>query len=131
MTITVSTADPRSCKALALLEGAEQWLKIRRKSDGVKFYVIPGSAGHVYWTNCGACSCPDAQQRGSVCKHITAVKLHVAKVQAERPARRSRPLADGGAAHLQVMRAAGEWPALSAETKALAAEYTSIFGSDE
>ena len=94
MTITVSTADPRSCKALALLEGADQWLKIRRKSDGARFYVIPGSAGHVYWTNCGECSCPDSQQRQVECKHITAVKLHVAKVQAERPARRSSPLAD-------------------------------------
>jgi len=131
MTITVSTADPRSCKALALLKGAEQWLKIRRKGDGVKFYVIPGSQGHVYWTNCAECSCPDAQQRGSVCKHITAVKLHVAKVQAERPARRSHPLADGGAAHLAVKRAADEWPSVSPEVAAKAASYHSIFGSDE
>ena len=76
MTITVSTENPRSCKALALLEGADTWLKIRRKSDGAKFYVIPGSAGHVYWTNCGECSCPDNQHRGVECKHITAVKLY-------------------------------------------------------
>ncbi len=94
MTITVSTADPRSCKALALLEGAAQWLKIRRKGDGVKFYVIPGSAGHVYWTNRGECSCPDSPHRGLECKHITAVKLHVAKVQAEWPVRRSHPLVE-------------------------------------
>ena len=93
MVVTVSTADPRSCKALALLEGADTWLKVRRKSDGAKFYVIPGSQGHVYWTNCGECSCPDAQQRGSVCKHQTAVKLYCAKVQAERSARRSCSLA--------------------------------------
>ena len=45
MTITVSTTDPRSCKALALLESVDKWLRIRRKGDGVKFYVIPGSAG--------------------------------------------------------------------------------------
>src|SRR5215212_9211516 len=94
VTITVSTENPRSCKALALLEGTEQWLKIRRKGDGAKFYVIPGSQGHVYWTNCGECSCPDSQHRGVECNHITAVKLYVAKVQAERPARRSRPLAE-------------------------------------
>jgi predicted nucleic acid-binding Zn finger protein len=129
MTITVSTENPRSCKALALLEGAEQWLKIRRKGDGVKFYVIPGSQGHVYWTNCGECSCPDFQHRGVECKHITAVKLHVAKVQAERPVRRS--LAAGGAAHLAVQRAAGSWPAVSPEVASKAAEYRSIFGSDE
>jgi SWIM zinc finger len=142
MVVTVSTENPRSCKALALLRSAEQWLKIRRKSDGVKFYVIPGSAGHVYWTNCGECSCPDFQHRGSECKHITAVRLYVAKVQGERPVRRSHSLADaeplpcsschnyhrtdaerlkahpdacrelapGGAAHLQVMQATGEWP---------------------
>ena len=93
MVVTVSTEDPRSCKALALLEGADRWLKIRRKSDSAKFYVIPGSAGHVYWTNCRECSCPDAQQRQVECKHITAVKLYVAKLQAEWPVRRSHPLA--------------------------------------
>jgi hypothetical protein len=131
VTITVSTADPRSCKALALLEGADQWLKIRRKSDGVKFYLIPGSQGHVYWTNCGECSCSDFQHRGSQCKHLTAVRLYVAKVQAERPAHRSNPLADGGAAHLQVMRAADEWPTVSPEVAEQAAIYHSIFGSDE
>jgi hypothetical protein len=131
MATTVSPADPRSCEALALLEGADQWLKIRRKSDGVKFYVIPGSQGHVYWTNCGECSCPDFQHRGVECKHISAVKLYVAKVQAERPVRRSNPLADGGAAHLQVMRAAGEWPTVSPEVAAQAAIYHSIFGGDE
>ena len=131
MTITVSTADPRSCKALALLEGAAQWLKIRRKSDGAKFYVIPGSQGHVYWTNCAECSCPDNQHRGVECKHITNVKLYCAKVQAERPARRSIPLADGGAAHRAVKRAAGEWPAIGPETSAQAATYHSIVGRDE
>jgi hypothetical protein len=134
MVVTVSTENPRSCKALALLRSAEQWLKIRRKSDGVNFYVIPGSAGHVYWTNCGECSCPDFQHRGLECKHITAVKLYVAKVQAERPVRRSNPLADGGAAHLAVKRAAGEWPSkptVSPEVAAEAAIYFSIFSEAE
>jgi hypothetical protein len=131
MTITVSTENPRSCKVLALLEGADTWLKIRRKGDGAKFYVIPGSAGHVYWTNCRECSCPDSQHRGVECKHITAVKLYVAKVQAERPVRRSNPLADGGAAHLAVKCAAGEWPTISPDVAARAAEYRAIFGSDE
>jgi hypothetical protein len=131
MVVTVSTVDPRSCKALTLLEGAEQWLKIRRKSDGVKFYVIPGSAGHVYWTNCAECSCPHFQHRGLECKHVTAVKLYVAKVQSERPARRSNALADGGAAHLAVMRAADEWPSVSPETKAMADLAQEIWGQDE
>ncbi len=43
----------------------------------------------------------------------------------------SRPLADGGAAHLATMRADGTWPTVSPETAAKAAEYHSIFGSDE
>jgi hypothetical protein len=131
MVVIVSTADPRSCKALALLEGADAWLKIRRKSDGAKFYVLPGSQGHVYWTNCGECSCPDFQHRGIECKHITAVKLYCVKGQAERPVRRSNPLAEGGAAHLAVKRAADEWPALPAKIKAQADLAREIWGQDE
>src|SRR5258706_14377876 len=91
MVVTVSTEDQRSCKALALLEDAERWLKVRRKPDGVKFYVIPSSDGQrVYWTNLTECSCPDAQHREVECKHRLAVKLYVAKLQANQPRRRGR-----------------------------------------
>ena len=90
MTITVSTTDPRSIKALAVLETAPEWLKIRRKGDGARFYVVPGSDGRVYWTNTRECSCPDATRRGVPCKHILAVRLHVARVLATRQGRAAR-----------------------------------------
>jgi hypothetical protein len=98
MTIEVSTSDPRTSKALALLETAPTWLKIRRKSDGVRFYVVPGCNGHVYWTNLNECSCPDHQHRGEsvTCKHRLAVGLYVAKVRAERQQRRSQPQPPAG-----------------------------------
>jgi hypothetical protein len=46
----------------------------------------------------------------------------------------SRPLADGGQAHLQVLKAAGTWPSkptVSPEVAAKAATYREIFGGDE
>ncbi len=92
MTITVSTADPRSVKALAVLETADRWLKIRRKSDGAKFYVVPGSNGRVYWTNLQECSCPDFLHRGGECKHRLAVALHVARVNAEPKPKARKPI---------------------------------------
>ena len=79
MTITVSTADPRSLKALALLEGAGRWTTGHRKEDGRPFFVIPGSQGRVYWTDTHDCTCPDYQQRRAVCKHVIAVRLWTAR----------------------------------------------------
>jgi hypothetical protein len=63
------------------------------------------------------CDCKGWEYRRQ-CRHLS-------------PLAPSRPLADGGAAHLAVMRAAGEWPALSAETKAKAAVARQIWGSDD
>ena len=65
------------------------------------------------------CDCRGFQFRRQ-CRHLS-------------PLAPSRPLADGGAAHLAVKRAAGEWPAkphpvFSADK---AAQYRAIFGSDE
>ena len=75
MTIQISTADPRSLKALALLETADRWTKAHRKADGRPFFVIPGSNGRVYWTDQVSCTCPDAAHRGVTCKHQLAVRL--------------------------------------------------------
>ena len=95
MTIVVSTADPRSLKALALLEGADRWVKAHRKADGRSFFVIPGSAGRVYWADQTSCTCPDAAHRGATCKHQLAVRLWNARQQAptHQPRRSSEQLA--------------------------------------
>lgn len=93
MTIQVSTTDARLAKALALLSGADRWLKIRRKSDGRKFYVIPGSNGKLYWTNLQECSCPDRQQRRVYCKHMLAAAFHVAQVLGDEARRALEPVA--------------------------------------
>jgi hypothetical protein len=71
------------------------------------------------------CSCADFRHRGAECKHSLAVRLWVAKQP------QPQPLADGGQAYLAVKRAAGEWPKVSPEVAARAAEYRFIFGSDE
>jgi hypothetical protein len=85
MTIEVSTADPRSVKALALLDTAATWMKGHRKQDGRSFFVIPGSRGRVYWVDTRECTCPDHTRRDVICKHITAVRLWVAKNAAPAP----------------------------------------------
>ncbi len=84
MTITVSTADPRSVKALEVLASAPRWLKIRRKADGTKFYVIPGSKGVAHWTatDGSGCTCKGYRYRGT-CSHVLAVREFLA---VERPA---------------------------------------------
>ena len=91
MTIQVSTTDARTARAIELLATADRWLKITSKVDGRRYYVVPGSNGHVYWARPDACSCPDATHRGVTCKHMVATALYVAKVNAERkqPTRRA------------------------------------------
>ena len=100
MTITVSTSDPRSLKALAILETADRWQKGRTK-DGRAFYAVPSQSGDVlHMADCRACTCRDYQRRQDACKHVLAVRLHVArlKVRADRPRRASRHTAEAVAA---------------------------------
>jgi SWIM zinc finger len=95
MTITVSTSDPRSVKALAILAGAEQWQRGHTKS-GRSFYAIPSQvkAGLFHMADARGCSCRDFQRpwdkRGAgssgPCKHMLAVRLFLA-VQAGLPGR--------------------------------------------
>jgi predicted nucleic acid-binding Zn finger protein len=80
MVVTVSSSDPRSVKALALLATSDRWIKAHRKEDGRAFFVVPGNGGRVYWTDCSACTCPDfarnaPQERGFACKHVLAVRM--------------------------------------------------------
>ena len=72
MTITIDTADPRTVRALALLDTA---------------HTIPGSNGRVYWTDTHDCTCPDYQHRRAVCKHVIAARLWVARQKADQDKR--------------------------------------------
>ena len=84
MTITISSNDPRSIKAVGIAATSGQWLKCRGH-DGQKVYGVPGQSepGRYYLTDTRSCTCPDFQRRGGPCKHIAAVRLHVARVRAE------------------------------------------------
>ncbi len=75
MTVTVSPADPRSVRALAVLATADRWVKGHRKADGRAFFAIPGSNGRIYFTDTRDCSCPDRRQRDETCKHQIAIRL--------------------------------------------------------
>lgn len=94
MTITVSTADKRSLKALEVLATAERWQKGRTK-EGRSFWAIPSETqpGLLHMTDTRECTCPDHRQRGIACKHILAARLRVAQLKGrtdrERAARRA------------------------------------------
>ena len=84
MTITVSTDDRRSLKALLLLETAARWTPVHDLRTGEKFYRVPSqSQPKVYYlVNCGTCDCPD-HRPSRPCKHQLAVRLHVARHKAQ------------------------------------------------
>jgi len=82
MTVTVSPADPRSVRALAVLATADRWVKGHRKADGRAFFTIPGSNGRLYHADTRDCTCPDARERGVTCKHQLAVRLWTIQQQA-------------------------------------------------
>lgn len=127
-------SDSRGLKAIEIAASAAAWTQGRLK-DGTKFYAIPGSAGHVYWTNLARCTCPDFERRLQPCKHVQAVKLHCARVRAHQPrqARTRRASARPAAAPLarvQVAKPAKALPALAPETLALAARYDALYAED-
>ena len=122
MTITVSTSDPRSVKALAILADSGQWLKIKTR-DGRKFYGVRSQANPdtVYSVDCYGCDCPDFLKRleygraSFPCKHVLAVQLHCARV-------------NGRKAQLEAARKRRE---LTDRQRANAAEYRAIFAAEE
>src|SRR3712207_2978673 len=80
MTVELSTADPRSVKALALLPQARTWTTGYRKADGRAFLIAAGSNGHSYYVDArgSECTCPDRQtRRVAACKHMLAARLLV------------------------------------------------------
>jgi hypothetical protein len=93
MTITISSDDSRSVKAIEIAAGAGQWLKCRT-ADGRKLYGVPSQCvgGRYYLVDCQSCTCADAQRHaGQNCKHVLAVRLHCELVKAQqRSTRRPR-----------------------------------------
>ena len=88
MTITISTDDPRSVKALALLPQARTWTRGRRAIDGRAFVIAPASKpGAVYFVDAAGdeCTCPDRQTRRVTCKHMLAARLLLVE-RGEQPA---------------------------------------------
>ena len=80
MVVTVSPTDPRSVRALAVLATADRWTKGHRKSNGKAVFVIPGSQGRIYWTDCRSCTCPDFGRNSQIerdfaCKHVIACRM--------------------------------------------------------
>jgi hypothetical protein len=86
VTIVIDPTDARSIRALDVLATAPDWLATRvRREDGsaVKAYAIPSqsrpSLRHL--ADCRACTCEDYLRRGVPCKHVLAVRLHVARLK--------------------------------------------------
>ena len=105
MTITISSEDPRSIKAIEIAASAGQWLKCR-SVDGQKAFGVPSQckASRYYLVTCSSCDCQDFRRNGlsgarlghagehRPCKHVLAVRLYceLAKAQKARPASRRR-----------------------------------------
>ena len=91
MTITVSTSDPRSLKALAVLETADRWQRGHLKDGNRPFFAIPSSKdpSRLYMTDARDCTCADHTVRGVDCCHMLAVRLWIARQQVPAAPRRS------------------------------------------
>src|SRR5579859_5821161 len=104
MTITISSEDPRSIKAIEIAAGAGQWLKCTT-ADGRKAFGVPSQCrskpGLIYLVDGQSCTCVDFQRNGlsperrgeegyhGPCKHVLAVRLHCELEMAMR--QRSQP----------------------------------------
>jgi len=91
MTITISSQDPRSIKAVEIAADAGQWLKCRIR-DGRKLYGVRSQSKPdvCYLADCQSCTCIDFQRHQQACKHVLAVRLHVELVKARQPRQRRK-----------------------------------------
>ena len=78
------TADPRIDRARFIASTAGQWLKCHTVAG--KRYGVPSQRqpGRFYLADIRTCDCPDFQHRGGPCKHVLAVRMHVARIRSER-----------------------------------------------
>jgi SWIM zinc finger len=85
MTITISSQEPRSIKAVEIAAGCGQWLRCRTR-HGRKLYGVPSQTTPAvcYLVDCQGCTCQDFQrQQRQPCKHVLAVRLYVELVRAQ------------------------------------------------
>ena len=83
MTATISSADPRADRARFIAGIAGQWFKCHTAAG--KRYGIPAASqpGRFWLADTRTCDCPDFQRHCGPCKHVLAVRIHVACVRAE------------------------------------------------
>jgi hypothetical protein len=88
VTITIDPADPRSIRALEVLQTADRWQRCRTRS-GRKAYAVPSQSHEnaFHLVDCFGCSCQDFLRRRQLCKHVLAVRLHVTRIKGQRPHR--------------------------------------------
>jgi hypothetical protein len=107
MTITISSEDPRSIKAIEIAAGANSWIRCTTR-DGRNLVGIPSlcKPGAFYLVDPvrQTCDCQDFQRHGlssprvgadgfhGQCKHLRGLLLHLELVKAQqaRPASRRR-----------------------------------------
>ena len=83
MTITISSTDPRSIKAVEIASTAGQWLKCRGHDGRKAFGVLSSDGTRHHLVDCQRCTCPDFEHRQQPCKHVLAVRLHVELTKAQ------------------------------------------------
>jgi hypothetical protein len=77
----VETSDPRFARALAIADGAGQWLRIRDQNGHCKAVGIPSSRGdRFYIVTRESCDCEDwRRHQPNPCKHIAALEIAAAR----------------------------------------------------
>ena len=85
MATQLNLSDPRTVKAIAVLTGCGQWLKVRAR-DGRTAFGVPSQrvAGLYYMVTSRSCTCEDFARHarhGGVCKHMLAARIHLLVLQ--------------------------------------------------
>ena len=107
MVVQVSSTDPRSLKALAILATADRWQRGHTK-DGRSFYAVPSQSvpNAYHMADCHACTCKDFERRQTECKHRIAARLLCEEFKACKAAAQRGETLRPSSALLQAIR----WP---------------------
>jgi hypothetical protein len=95
--VVITTDENRTVKALASLERAGQWLKVRDANGRAIAYGIPSATtpGLYHFANSTQCTCPDHARFGNHCWHSRAVAMHVVALRIQPMRSKSeRPVLD-------------------------------------